>query len=73
MISAGALSLAILAGALAAFNPCGFALLPAYLISLVVDKEIQQSKSERYRRALKFTVAMTLGFIAVFGSFATLI
>jgi cytochrome c-type biogenesis protein len=73
MVSAGALSLAILAGALAAFNPCGFALLPAYLVSLVVDREIRQSKSELYRRALKFTSAMTLGFIAVFGSFATLI
>ena len=73
MVSAGALSLAILAGALAAFNPCGFALLPAYLISLLVDKEIQQSKSDLYKRAIKFSVAMTLGFIFVFGSFATVI
>lgn len=73
MVSAGALSLAILAGALAAFNPCGFALLPAYLVSLVVDREIHHSKSELYLRALKFTAAMTLGFIVVFGLFATLI
>ena len=73
MVRAGALSLAILAGALAAFNPCGFALLPAYLVSLVVDRDIHQSKSELYLRALKFTAAMTLGFIVVFGLFATLI
>ena len=73
MVSVGALSLAILAGALAAFNPCGFALLPAYLFSLLVDKEHQQSKTDLYKRAIKFSVAMTLGFIFVFGSFATVI
>lgn len=73
MVSAGALSLALLAGSLAAFNPCGFALLPAYLISLLVDKEHHQSKAELYGRALKFTVATTFGFILVFGAFATII
>lgn len=73
MVSAGALSLALLAGALAAFNPCGFALLPAYLISLLVDKENPQSKAELYGRALKFAAAMTFGFILVFGAFATII
>jgi cytochrome c-type biogenesis protein len=73
VVSAGALSLAILAGSLAAFNPCGFALLPAYLISLLVDKEVQQSKTDLYKRAIKFSMAMTLGFIFVFGSFATVI
>ena len=73
MVSVGALSLAILAGSLAAFNPCGFALLPAYLFSLLVDKEHQQSKTDLYKRAIKFSVAMTLGFIFVFGSFATVI
>ena len=73
MVSVGALSLALLAGSLAAFNPCGFALLPAYLFSLLVDKEHQQSKTDLYKRAIKFSVAMTLGFIFVFGSFATVI
>lgn len=73
MVSAGALSLALLAGALAAFNPCGFALLPAYLISLLVDKENSQGKAELYGRALKFAAAMTFGFILVFGAFATII
>ena len=71
MVSAGALSLALLAGSLAAFNPCGFALLPAYLISLLVDKDHHQSKAQLYGRALKFAVAMTFGFILVFGAFAT--
>ena len=73
MVSAGAVSLALLAGSLAAFNPCGFALLPAYLISLLVDKDLHQSRSELYGRALKFSAAMTFGFILIFGAFATFI
>ena len=73
MVSAGAVSLALLAGSLAAFNPCGFALLPAYLISLLVDKDLHQSRSELYGRALKFSAAMTIGFILIFGAFATFI
>ncbi len=31
------LALAVVAGAVAAFNPCGFALLPAYLALLVAE------------------------------------
>ena len=56
-----ALALALLAGALAAFNPCGFALLPAYLT-------VQVAGAERpVRRAVRFTVGMAVGFVAVFG------
>ncbi|MFE0156614.1 hypothetical protein ACFWY5_56475 [Nonomuraea sp. NPDC059007] len=33
------LALALTAGMVAAFNPCGFALLPAYLTLLVTDAE----------------------------------
>ncbi len=56
-----ALGLALLAGALAAFNPCGFALLPAYLTMQVAGAE------RPVRRAVRFTVGMAVGFVAVFG------
>jgi len=55
------LALALLAGALAAFNPCGFALLPAYLTMQVAGAE------RPVRRAVRFTVGMAVGFVAVFG------
>lgn len=55
------LALALLAGALAAFNPCGFALLPAYLTIQVADTD------RPARRAVRFTVGMAVGFVAVFG------
>lgn len=57
--------LALSAGMLAAVNPCGFALLPAYLSLLVAG----DSKGDTLRRALVSTAAMTAGFVAVFGAF----
>ncbi|MDQ7909657.1 cytochrome c biogenesis protein CcdA [Phytohabitans sp. ZYX-F-186] len=59
------LVLALTAGMLAAVNPCGFALLPAYLSLLVAG----ESTSDTVRRALASTAAMTGGFVAVFGAF----
>lgn len=62
--------LAFAAGLVAALNPCGFALLPAYL-ALVVRGD----RAGRWRavgRALAATAAMTLGFLAVFGGFGLL-
>ncbi|BCB74130.1 cytochrome c biogenesis CcdA family protein [Phytohabitans flavus] len=59
------LVLALTAGMLAAVNPCGFALLPAYLSLLVAG----ESTSDTVRRALASTAAMTAGFVAVFGAF----
>lgn len=67
------LSLAFLAGVLAAFNPCGFVLLPAYLTSIILGEEIQGNRWAADFRAIKFSVGMTLGFIGVFGSFALLL
>lgn len=58
------MALALAAGVLAAVNPCGFALLPAYVSLLVVSEE-----QGRIRRALALTAAMTLGFVTVFGLF----
>ncbi|OHU91918.1 cytochrome c biogenesis CcdA family protein [Mycobacterium talmoniae] len=64
------LGLAFGAGLVAALNPCGFALLPAYL-ALVVRGE-HTSGPRAVGRALAATAAMTAGFLAVFGSFGAL-
>ncbi len=66
----GLLGLAFGAGLVAALNPCGFALLPAYL-TLVVRTE-RAGGLTAVGRALAATVAMTLGFLAAFGAFGLL-
>ncbi|WP_300009036.1 cytochrome c biogenesis protein CcdA [Pseudonocardia sp.] len=58
-----ALAFALVAGAVAAFNPCGFALLPAYLGLLVAGG----GRTGAVLRALRFSAGMTVGFVAVFG------
>ena len=62
------LALALTAGMLAAVNPCGFALLPAYL-SLLVLGDDSPSRTVALGRALTATAAMTVGFAALFGVF----
>jgi cytochrome c biogenesis protein CcdA len=62
--------LAFVAGMVAAFNPCGFAMLPAYL-TLVIDPQGGRQLSA-VGRALIATAAMASGFLAVFGSFGLL-
>ena len=57
---------------LAAINPCGFALLPAYLSLLVLDDE-RPSRWAAVGRALALTAAMTAGFVLVFGVFGLVI
>lgn len=75
----GLLALALVAGALAAFNPCGFALLPAYLSLLVADpaagdeQPVGTTRVPAVLRALRFTAGMTAGFVAVFGTFGLVI
>lgn len=64
------LGLAFAAGMIAAFNPCGFAMLPAYL-TLVIQRE-GGGQLAAVGRALAATGAMALGFLAVFGSFGLL-
>jgi cytochrome c-type biogenesis protein len=61
------LGLALAAGMLAAVNPCGFALLPAYLSFLVVGDGA--GRAGAVRRAIVATVAMSAGFAVVFGVF----
>jgi cytochrome c-type biogenesis protein len=68
-------ALALTAGLLAAVNPCGFALLPAYVSLLVVGDRVESSGAGRLAavgRALALTAAMTVGFVAVFGVFGLL-
>lgn len=64
-----ALLLALTAGMVAAFNPCGFALLPAYL-TLLISRNSERSS---IGRALAATAAMTAGFVAVFGTFGLVV
>ena len=61
------LALALTAGMLAAVNPCGFALLPAYLSVLVAGE--RTGPAAAVGRALRCTAALTLGYVAVFGAF----
>lgn len=68
------LALALATGLVAAVNPCGFALLPAYLSLLVVGDgpAVAGGRLAAVGRALVLTAAMTLGFVAVFGGFGLL-
>ncbi len=60
-----ALTLAVSAGALAAFNPCGFALLPAYLTLFLGEN---RARGTATARALAVGLAVTTGFVLVFGT-----
>lgn len=67
-------SIAIVAGVLATFNPCGFALLPAYLSALVIGTESDNKKASAvYARAFRFSAGMALGLVAVFSAFALIV
>lgn len=68
-----ALTLALAAGAVAAVNPCGFALLPAYVTLAVAGDDAPVSRGRAAVRALRFTVGMTVGFVVVFAAFAVLL
>ncbi|MCJ0872575.1 cytochrome c biogenesis CcdA family protein [Streptomyces sp. AP-93] len=62
------LALALTAGILAAVNPCGLALLPAYL-SLLVLGDDSPTRTVAIGRALTATASITVGFAALFGVF----
>jgi cytochrome c biogenesis protein CcdA len=65
-------AVALGAGMLAAVNPCGFALLPAYL-SLLVLGDDSPTRAAAVGRALTATAAMTTGFAAVFAVFGLVV
>lgn len=63
-------AIALVAGMLAALNPCGFAMLPGYLALLVASDDTGGAGRLRpLLRALATTLAMTGGFTAVFAAF----
>lgn len=64
--------LALAAGMVAALNPCGFAMLPAYLTLVVRGEDADPGRTAAVGRALAATAAMALGFLAVFGLFGLL-
>ena len=64
-------AVALGAGMVAALNPCGFALLPAYLTLLVTGD--QPNRMVAVGRALKMTAAMTAGFTTVFAAFGLVV
>jgi len=64
----GRLALAFSAGMLAVINPCGFAMLPAYLSYFVgIDDADGRSRGSSVWRAIKVSLAVAVGFMAVFG------
>ncbi len=70
MLDDGSLALALGAGVIAAVNPCGFALLPAYLATLVRPDD---GRASGIARALRSTAALTCGFVAVFAVFGLVV
>jgi cytochrome c biogenesis protein CcdA len=62
--------LAFGAGLVAALNPCGFAMLPAYLALVVRGEDVGRRAAAA--RAMTATAAMATGFILVFGGFGLL-
>ena len=69
----GLIGLAFTAGLVAALNPCGFAMLPAYLVLVVRGERADTSTGlAAVGRALAATAGMGLGFLTVFGLFGAL-
>ena len=68
-MSSGALALAYTAGAIAAFNPCGFALLPSWAAYLVAGKDAASDDLlARLARAIRAGALATLSFLILFGA-----
>ena len=63
----GSFTLAFLTGMVASVNPCGFAMLPAYLGFFLGTESAERPVAARLSRALTVGAALTLGFLAVFG------
>ncbi|MFN2388513.1 MAG: cytochrome c biogenesis CcdA family protein [Actinomycetota bacterium] len=62
----GAIVVALLAGSLATFNPCGFGLLPAFVSLQMTELPGEDGTSRRVGRGLEVGVAVAAGFLAVF-------
>lgn len=73
MIDTAALGFALGAGLIAALNPCGFALLPGYLALAIAGGGRDMSRPVALARAGGATIAMSGGFLTVFGIFGLVI
>ena len=62
----GALGFAFVAGAVATVNPCGFALLPAYLARQLANGTPADGRQRALARALGVGALATVGFVGVF-------
>jgi cytochrome c biogenesis protein CcdA len=73
-VNQGLIGLAFAAGLVAAVNPCGFAMLPGYLVLVVRGQPSGERTGPlgRVGRALGATAGMALGFVTVFGLFGAL-
>lgn len=69
----GPYSLALAAGMAATVNPCGFALLPAYLSAFLGTEDRTTGAAGAVLRALGVSGALTLGFVVVFGLFGLVV
>jgi cytochrome c biogenesis protein CcdA len=67
-IDSNVLGLAFLRGMIASINPCGFVLLPTYLLYFLGIQAVEQIADQRasMRRALVVGSAVAAGFVAVF-------
>ncbi len=68
----GPYALALAAGMAATVNPCGFAMLPAYL-SAFVGLDQRGDRVDAVRRALVVSLTLTAGFVLVFGLFGLVV
>jgi cytochrome c-type biogenesis protein len=67
------LSLSLSAGLVAAFNPCGFAMLPAYLSYFMgLESEDETNPARNIFRGLKVALTLTAGFMLFFGTIGLL-
>ena len=64
----GPFALALTTGMVATVNPCGFALLPAYLSAFMGldDGDDHTSSAKAVGKALKVSAVLTIGFVTVF-------
>lgn len=72
-MTGSAVSFAFVAGTVATVNPCGFALLPAYLARRVGAEDGTRRSADAVSRALVVGGVTTAGFMLVFGTIGTAI
>ena len=72
-VFSGNFALALTAGMAATVNPCGFALLPAYLSAFVGLDDDGPANRRGVGKALEVSAVLTAGFVTVFGLFGAVI